>query len=409
MANTLFRTEVIEARRHRLAGTVIAAVPPSSQIYSLLLAGVAAVILAALIFGSYATTANVRGIISYDAGLARVTSSSAGDVREIYVQAGRFVDAGTPLLSLSTAQGTHGLGAQLNEISSQITEIDRQLGIASATSSTAVDDLRQQRGGLLDTVASLRRQKSIGDNQIKLAEQNVARYSRLARQGAGSQRQVDDARSELLSRRAANEAIGERLVDARNKIGAIAIQLGQRKLDGDKLRSQLVAQRAALVSQREDIKRADHLVLVAPVAGEVSDVATEIGQHIGPEKSLISIVPRGSRTEAWLYAPSNAIGFAKPGQSVRLRFDAYPYQKYGWGRGTVIAISRAAIDPGNVDAAVRPAEPAFRVRVRIESMGSLNVPHDALRPGMTLSADLVLRQRPLWALLLGPVTGTMGL
>ncbi len=409
MANTLFRTEVIEARRHRLAGTVIAAVPPSSQIYSLLLAGVAAVILAALIFGSYATTANVRGIISYDAGLARVTSSSAGDVREIYVQAGRFVDAGTPLLSLSTAQGTHGLGAQLNEISSQITEIDRQLGIASAASSTAVDDLRQQRGGLLDTVASLRRQKSIGDTQINLAEKNVARYSRLARQGAGSQRQVDDARSELLSRRAANEAIGERLVDARNKIGAIAIQLGQRKLDGDKLRSQLIAQRAALVSQREDIKRADHLVIVAPVAGEVSDVATEIGQHIGPDKSLISIVPRGSRTEAWLYAPSNAIGFAKPGQSVRLRFDAYPYQKYGWGRGTVIAISRAAIDPGNVDAAVRPVEPAFRVRVRIESMGSLNVPHDALRPGMTLSADLVLRQRPLWALLLGPVTGTMGL
>lgn len=59
----LFRTEVIEARRNRLAGTVIAAVPPSSRHYTSILAGVAVSILAVLIFGSYSTTANVRGIV----------------------------------------------------------------------------------------------------------------------------------------------------------------------------------------------------------------------------------------------------------------------------------------------------------------------------------------------------------
>ena len=404
----LFRTEVIEARRNRLAGTVIAAVPPSSRHYTLILAGVAVSILAVLIFGSYSTTANVRGIVSYDAGLARVTSTSPGDVREIFVRPGSFVERGAPLLSLSTAQGEHGLAAQLDELNRQIVEIDRQLNIATSSSIVGQQDLHQQRGGLLDTVASLLRQQAISRGQIKLAEQEVARYARLAKQGAGSQRQLDEARGQLLSRRAENEALAERLVEARNKIGAIALQLGQRELDGSKTRSQLAAQRAGLVRERSDIQRADHLVLVAPVAGEVSDIASEIGQHVGPEKSLITIVPRGSRTEAWLYAPSNAIGFARPGQTVRLRFDAYPYQKYGWGRGTVIAISRAAIDPGNVDAAIRPSEPAFRVRVQITSMGSLAVPQDALRPGMTLSADLVLRRRSLWALMLGPVTGALG-
>lgn len=408
MADTLFRPEVIEARRHRLAGTVIAAVPPSSKLYTAITASVAAVIIAILIFGSYASTANVRGVVSYNTGLARVTSTAAGDVRAILVTSGQSVEAGAPLINLSTAQGAKGLSAQLDEVTTQIAQLDRQLNIAVASSTVDTQALRQQRGGLIDTVASLERQRSISESQVRLGEQSLARFNRLAKQGAGSQRQADEARADLLSRRAESEALGERLVDARSKIGAIAIQLGQRALDGDKARSMLLTQRAALVAQREDIKRADHIVLTAPVAGVVSDISTEIGQHLGPDKSLITIIPHGSHIEAWLYAPSNAIGFAQPGQKVRLRFDAYPYQKYGWGRGTVVAISRAAIDPANVDAAIRPSEPAFRIRVQIDSMGSIQMPKDALRPGMTLAADLALKRRPLWALMLGPVTGTIG-
>ncbi len=386
----------------------MAAVPPSSQLYTAIAASVAAILVAVLALGNYASTANVRGIISYDAGLARVTSAAPGDVRAILVTPGQSVEAGAPLINLSTAQGARGLAAQLDEVTSQLAQIDRQLDIAVASSGVDTQALRQQRNGLSETVASLQRQKAISESQVKLVELGLARFVRLAKQGAGSQRQVDEARADLLSRRAEGEALGERLVDARSKIGAIAIQLGQRSLDGDKARSILLTQRAALISQREDIKRADHLVLAAPVAGVVSDISTEIGQHIGPDKSLVTIIPRGSRIEAWLYAPSNAIGFARPGQQVRLRFDAYPYQKYGWGRGTVVAISRSAIDPANVDAAIRPTEPAFRIRVRIDSMGSIQTPTDALRPGMTLAADLALKRRPLWALMLGPVTGAMG-
>ena len=42
MAEPLFRQEVIEASRERLAGTVVAAVPPSSRFYTWLVVGVVA-------------------------------------------------------------------------------------------------------------------------------------------------------------------------------------------------------------------------------------------------------------------------------------------------------------------------------------------------------------------------------
>ena len=408
MASALFRAEVTEARRQRLAGTVVAAVPPSARIFTTIALAVAAIIGLTLVFGRYASTANVRGIVAYDTGIARVSASAPGEVALIHVAAGARVAAGAPLITISTAQGPSGLSLQLAELDTQIREVDRQTAVAVQSGSTGSQALRQERAGLAETASSLIRQKSIVASQIEITEAMLARSARLAKAGAGSQRQVDEARASLLSRRSEGEALTERLSDTRSKIAALGIQLGQQGLDAVKSRSQLLAQRAMLVAQRADVTRADRIVIAAPVAGDVSDITTEIGQRIVPEKSLLTIVPRGSAVETWLYAPSSAIGFARPGQRVRLRFDAYPYQKYGVGRGTVVAISRVAIDPANVDAAIRPTEPVFRVRVRIDSMGSLNVGRDALRPGMTLAADLAMESRPLWALIVGPVRGALG-
>ena len=51
MATSLFRQEVIEARRDRLAGAVVAATPPRSGLYVWLLVGVIAAVALILAFG----------------------------------------------------------------------------------------------------------------------------------------------------------------------------------------------------------------------------------------------------------------------------------------------------------------------------------------------------------------------
>ncbi|MBS0254164.1 MAG: HlyD family efflux transporter periplasmic adaptor subunit [Proteobacteria bacterium] len=373
----------------------------------MLAAALAAAIVLILIVGSYAGSSSARGILAFDAGLARVSSPAAGDVREILVRPGQRVERGTPLIVVSTAAGPGGLATQLAQLGRQIDEIDNQLKIAGTTAASEEQALRDQRRAQLEAAASLRRQQGIGHSQTTLAGQDLARFTRLASQGAANQRQVNQARAELLSRRAEGEALRQRLIDASGRAASLAAQIAQRQLEAERARSLLTAQRAALVSQREDILRADHTVLVAPVAGEVSDVAATVGQHVGAERALVSIVPGGSHLEAWLYAPSNAVGFAGAGQRVKLRFDAFPYQKYGFGEGTVLAVSRAPVDPASVDAAVRPAEPSFLIRVRIEALGSPAIRAEGLRPGMTVRADLVQRRHPLWALILGAISGAV--
>jgi membrane fusion protein len=409
MNKQLFRMEVIDAGRERLAGTVVAAVPPSSRLYTGLLLGVAAIIVAILIFGSYATSARVRGIVAYDTGIARVYPSTPAEIRQIHVRNGEIVPAGAPLVTLSLAQGVNGVSGQLAQLDNQDAELARQIDLAADIGSAEGQRLAQQRASLAAALSSLQRQRGIAAGQIRLAESATRRAVQLAREGAGTQRQVEDSRSALLARRAEVESLTERLITQREALATTEAQIAQRTLETSRTRSVLLAQRAALAEQRAELLRTDRLVLTAPIAGEVGDVSVEVGQRARPDQSLVTIVPRGSRLEVWLYAPSRAVGFARPGQQVRLFFDAFPYQKYGAGRGTVTAVSRVPTEPTNLDSNLGIEEPVFRVRVRIDEMAP-HVPAEqrAMRPGMTLNANLVLERRSLLEVLFGPIGAAVG-
>jgi membrane fusion protein len=93
---------------------------------------------------------------------------------------------------------------------------------------------------------------------------------------------------------------------------------------------------------------------------------------------------------------------------VRLQFDAFPYQKYGAGSGVVTAVSRVPIDPGAVDGALEIREPVFRIRVRIDEVAPrIAGAESRLRPGMTLTAHLVLERRRLWEILFNPIAAAL--
>lgn len=403
MSDTLFRQEAIDAQRQRLAGTVVAAVPPSARLYTGVILAVAVAIVLMLAFGSYATNAPVRGVVAYDTGVARVYPRSAAEVRRNLVREGQQVAAGTPLIELGLAQGERGLADQIAQLDRQIAEIDRQLTIAEGLATSETGALQEQRRGLSESAISLERQREIAREQVGLAEKSVTRSQRLAKEGAGTQRQVDAARAELLMRESEVENLTERLITARSSIADLGIKLSQGGLTSGKAASQLRNERSALMTQRAELIRSDHIVLTAPVAGRVADLIAEPGRHATPDASLATVVPDGGRMETWFYAPSQAVGFARPGQTVRLRFDAFPYQKYGSGRGVVTDVSRVAVDPAAVDPALGIKEASFRVRVRIDSIGSAMATAAGVRPGMTVSGDLILERRPLWALLFAPI------
>ncbi len=408
MQTKLFRQEVIEAGRERLTGTVVAATPPGSRLYTMLLAAAAAALMLLLVFGQYASKVGVRGSVANAGGIARVYSPASAEVRAVHVAEGATVARGAPLVTISMTQGRGGGGegitGQMAELQRQELELVRQQGLASTLGLTETGALEQQKASLTATIASLERQLSLGTSQIALAEADTGRTARLAKEGAGTQRQVEESRAALLARKLDLETVTERLISQRETLRAIDNQVAARRIGASQSMSEIAAKRAILAEQRAALSRQDSLVLTAPIAGTVGDIAARVGLRAQADASLVTILPAGSRLEVELYAPSRAIGFVKPGQEVRLLFDAFPYQKYGAGHGTVTAVSGVPTEPSALDPGLGIKEPVFRIRVAIDPRGlSGTAAGRPLRAGMTLSANLLLERRSLWEVFLDPV------
>ena len=119
--------------------------------------------------------------------------------------------------------------------------------------------------------------------------------------------------------------------------------------------------------------------------------------------------------EAQLLVPSRAIGFIEPGNTVLLRYQAYPYQKFGHHIGRVTRVSRSAVNPGESNALAgsgQATEPYYRVLVALDAQTVMAYGKpESLRPGMALEADILSERRRLYEWLLEPLyslRGTMG-
>ena len=108
-----------------------------------------------------------------------------------------------------------------------------------------------------------------------------------------------------------------------------------------------------------------------------------------------------------LLAPSAAMGFIEPGQEVRVYLDALPYERHGAQFARVLSVSETSLDPE--EAQWNPIQGGAIYRIDVEFPDGLTLPpgqSHALRPGMSLTADLVREYGTLVDWMLEPLRRT---
>jgi HlyD family secretion protein len=168
----------------------------------------------------------------------------------------------------------------------------------------------------------------------------------------------------------------------------------------------------------EDLKKAElrqHMVvLTTPVDAVVLEIAhRSIGSVVREAETLFSLVPRGAPLQAEVNVDSKDIGELAVGQPVRLKFDAFPFQKYGTASGSVRVISEdsfvteAAADvagPAPREGGTRPTKPYYRVLVDLTDLRLRGLPElFQMIPGMTLTAEMKVGPRKVISYFLYPL------
>ncbi len=156
------------------------------------------------------------------------------------------------------------------------------------------------------------------------------------------------------------------------------------------------------------------LELKAPQDGIIKDVATHtIGTVISPGTILMTLVPKDEILRAEVWVSNEDVGFIHQGDSTKIKFASYQFQKYGMVDGQVAHLSADATD--NTQQGAGSAAPptakspngqpySYRALVDLKAQELIvdGIKH-TLSPGMQVTAEIHLGTRTIFEYLLSPV------
>lgn len=416
----LFRLKALEAHKQQWLGEIMMIRPTSFTFLTLMAAAMAALVIGFLFWGSYTKRSTVTGQLVPASGQVKVYVHQPGIVLEKFVNEGQMVQRGQPLLSLSSERYGSDAGPVQAGISQQLRqrgdslrdqlEKQRHLQVDERNSLTSkVASLQQEVTTLVEQAQSQRR-------LVALATDAAERYQGLMDKGYISMDQLQQRQGELLGQRQSLQGLERERTSLQQRLAESRTELaGLQNRQANQL-AEVQRQQSALEQELAESEAKRNLLVTAPEAGIATAVLAEVGQTVDSSRPLLSIVPADTPLQAELYAPSKSIGFIKPGDSVLIRYQAYPYQKFGQYHGQVQSISRASISSteltsmvGSVPGLAQQGEQVYRLRIQLNDQSALAYGEPRpLQSGMLLEADILLDTRFLYEWVLEPLYSLTG-
>lgn len=403
MTDDTFRPEVYAARSAAALGSVRLAAPRSGW-FAL---GVGAICSLALIlivaFGYYTRHERAKGVLVSKSGLVVVQNSTAATVSKVLVATGDHVEAGQPLVELSTDQSTVADGSAratvVDELRRKLARYQADVGLIHDQDSTARPAAEQKVSDLAAQVDLMTEQVAIQSQRAESSQKLYAQWHGLGDSGVVSRLQLLQQHDTAMQNLAQLKDLRRQKLGLEAQLNDAKVALAKLPVDAQLQKNDLDRQIADATKAVSEAEASRAVILRASVAGQISNLMIHAGQALKPQASLLVIVPDGATLEAELWLPARSIGFIRRGDPLILRYDAFPSDQYGEWHGMVTEVALAAVGPAIDAAAVGDGaqEPKFRVRASLDRQ---DIRADGgvqpLRAGMSFTGDIIIGRRRLW-------------
>jgi membrane fusion protein len=396
----LFRQEAARARQ-RLQGEVSLAPPVSWQVMGFFLGAILILAAAFLSLATYGRRVTAQGTIEGDKGVVQVTAGRAGTLARMLVHEGEDVRAGQVLarVAFATASRDGTLEARRSAaVAAELRATRSRTPAVRAATQARVAALEADTRGSRSQLAQLRDQMTQQDELIRSAQEDLDRARALAGGGFVSghdlrqREQVVSERRQAMMRLHGDEA---RLVA---QVEHDAADIARERADLDTAEADAARTRGELAARSASDDAQPWIEVVAPVAGRVTGLVQATGDRVAADRSLLSLVPTGTRLVARLSVPVAGVGFVRPGQNVAIALDAFPRELFGTVAARIAYVTAASItERGRPEASFVAEAPLDQPSVA--AYGA----RYPLRPGMTLSATITTRRLSLLRWLLDPL------
>lgn len=248
--------------------------------------------------------------------------------------------------------------------------------------------------------------------RLEIAQDNVNRYQQLRNKDFISVEELQTKQDAYINQKLVFQSYGRDKIVKKSELANKKISLSAQDTKLNNELSNVDRQLASTQQELIENMARDSLVIKANANGVVTSLNAEVGQQILASTPLLNIVPKQSQLEAHLYIPSSSIGFIKVNQPVKLRFQAYPYQRFGQAQGKVYSISETTMNPQeltnlgefNRSLGAQQNEAVYLVKVKLQQQSMQAYGEEKkLKVGMVFDADIMQEKRKLYEWVLEPL------
>lgn len=415
----LFRKEALDHNGHRQYGEILLTSLGSFKWLTVWFVVLALSIVAFFFLFSTTRKAQCQGVLVPASGVVRIISSQPGIVVEKKVKEGQLVKTGDVLFVLSSERSSTSAN-NANQAISKLMQVRRdsfgaEIKLSKAQAKQRLSTLERRVSDMSAELRKVDDQLSMQQQRVALSEQTTNRFEDLRAKNYLSAMQLQDKQAELLDQRQRLADLQRLKLTNQREMMAIQADISDLRLQSERDSAALERNVVTIDQDLTENEARREIVIRSPHDGTVTAITAENGQTVTPNVSLASVLPIDMQLEAEIYAPSRSVGFVRPGMTVYLRYQAYPYQKFGQYLSEVTEVASTSLRPDEfaLPGATLPAgsgaEPLYRIRLKLNQQSvrayGKSMP---LKSGMLIDASILLEQRRLIEWVLEPLYSISG-
>ena len=403
--NDLFRKEAIEAQKKKSDGVGLIATPLSFYILNSSLLLIIVIVVIFLNYTQYSRKELVTGRLVPTGDYARVYSTKKGIISDLFVKEGQLIAQGEPIALITsdvyTTQGvklTSMLSSEFNKTEDIMRLVlKHEQKLTESVLLKLEDEIKfkvKELEGIIDLV-------DINVKKRDLSHSKFEKFKKLYNKELVSQSKYEESFYAFLTDdNELNRILNEKTV-IESQIARMKAELEVERLTSQRKITDLKLRLSQTIREEAISKSDDTYLIKAPLSGIISGLQVRKGQQSSATTQLLTILPNNDGLEVELFVPTRAISYISKETIIKIRYNSFPYQKYGTFSGNVKSISKSVIKATQLDGYTGNEEWLYKLTVTLNDEDYRNGVY--LKPGMELSAYLLGEKRTVFEWIFEPL------
>ena len=414
MLKNIYRKEAIEYKKIHWKGKALLLAGIPAWLVTLLASLFLIALVLSLIFCTFTQRIDVRGEVITLPHSVNVFAPQQGFVVNQHVKVGDIVNKGQPLYELDVSRNTingNVSAAQIEVINEKIAnaeDIISKLTRNKAETLTALDKQIKTTSASLAETNRMLATTQVGLNKMHT---NLSSYDKYLKDGLITKDQYNYQHSLYFQQQSAYQSLVTQKMQLESQLTQTNSDKITKAADFD---NQISSQHNQINDYKNQLVESNangNLIIKATTNGKIESLAVTKGQMVENGSSLAQIKPTEDiEYYLILWLPNNTIPYVKPGDTINIRYDAFPADKFGQFPGKVISISsvpasrQEMAEYTNVNNGTSQQELAlYKAIIKIKDKTfNYNGKTLTLSNGLKAQAVVFLEERPLYMWMFTP-------